>query len=114
MPPSPPENNPIVTGEGGSHGGLAGAGKSVAATVLPGVSIGELGLQYMDYTSRPVPQGPRSTLKRGLADSSSTSGSTPKRRHSSTPQTIGSMLLGEHVTDFVLFSFVLFFLFQVP
>lgn len=69
--------------------------KSPASVFIPGFSIGDLDLQYVEYVPRPIPRGHRSMGKRG-ADAPAASEKTKKSR-SSSPVITGSMLLGERV-----------------
>ena len=93
MPPLPSDDGPTVV-----H-------SDVGPVSLPGTSLAEPGSLYVDYVPRVVPRAARSTVKRVLVDSSSISASTPKRLHSSGAQITGSMLLGEHIIDFILLLF---------
>jgi hypothetical protein len=105
MPPPPSENNPIRARECGDQGALAGIGESSAAVSLPGASLAKPGSLYVHYVPRVVPHATRSAMKRVLVDSSSISASTPKRLRSLGAQITSSMLLGEHIIDFILFLF---------
>ena len=75
--------------------------------MFPGVSSAVSDV-YVEYVPCPVPRGPRSVGKRGLAESSSGLSSAKKSRQSSTrPGTlvVASMLLGEHINTLCLFVF---------
>jgi hypothetical protein len=105
MPPSPPENNPGGAGEGRDQGAVAGMGESGAAVLIQGVSVADPSAQYADYVPRIVPQGSRSSSKRALVDSSSTSASAPKKLRSSGHPISGCMILGEHIIVSFCISF---------
>jgi hypothetical protein len=53
MPQLPSENNPGGVGESGNQGAVTRTSESGAAVVLPGVSVGEPGLLFVDYVSTP-------------------------------------------------------------
>jgi hypothetical protein len=105
MPPPPPKNSLVGAREGRDQGALMGTGESGAAVSLLGASLAEPGSLYMDYVPQVVPRAARSTMKRVLVDSSSINASTPKRLRSLGAQITGSMLLGEHIIDFILLFF---------
>jgi hypothetical protein len=105
MPLPPPESNPVVAREGGDQEALTGTGESGATGSLPRASLAEPSSLYVDYVPRVMPRAARSTGKRVQVDSSSISASTPKRLRSLSAQISGSMLLGEHIIDFILLLF---------
>ena len=74
--------------------------KFQTTTMFPGVSSIVLDV-YVEYVPHLVPRAPRSVVKRGRADCSSSGlPATKKSRQSSTrlgTQAIGSVLLGEHI-----------------
>ena len=74
--------------------------KSQTTMMLPGVSSAFSDV-YEEYVPRLVPRAPRTSRKRGRADSSSSAPSATKksRQSSARPGTlvVASMLLGEHI-----------------
>jgi hypothetical protein len=85
--------------------GVSSTSKSQAITILPSASITKT-VPYVEYVPRPVPRAPRSN-KRTRVDDISTESSSIKKPHqpSTRPgtQVVGSMLLGEHFKNFVVF-----------
>lgn len=92
-----------VTG-GGTQGRVSGAGESHPVNFIPGFSTGTC--QHVEYVSRLVPRGPRSSVKRSLGDDSSTSAPASKKSRQSGVPIIGSMLLGEDIVSSCLGLFV--------
>jgi hypothetical protein len=105
MPPLPLENSPSGAWECGDQGAIAGTGESSDAVLILEVSVADPGAQYTDYVPCIVPRGTRSSSKRTLVDSSSTSASTPKKLRSLGEPISSSMLLGEHIIVLFYVSF---------
>ena len=80
--------------------GTSTTSKSPTSIALPGVSSGFVDV-YEEYVPHLVPRGPRSVLKRGRMDWSSSGlpASKKSRKPSTLPGTpvVASMLLGEHI-----------------
>jgi hypothetical protein len=51
------ENNPDGAGKGDDQGAIVGTGESGAAVLVSGVSVADLGTQYVDYVPHIVPRG---------------------------------------------------------
>jgi hypothetical protein len=85
--------------------GASSTSKSQATTILPSASIAKT-VPYVEYVPRPVPRAPRSNKRTRVDDVSAESSSIKKPRQPSTrpgTQVVGSMLLGEHFKNFVVF-----------
>jgi hypothetical protein len=70
MPSLPLEDNPGGVGEGRNQGAVTGTSEPWVAVILLGVSVGELGLLFVDYVPLPVAWGTWSTEKRAQVDGS--------------------------------------------
>ena len=103
--PVPLDDCPAIAETRGNLAGTSLTSKFQTSTVVPGASSAVLDV-YVEYVPRPVPRGPRSVVKRGRVDSSSSVLPASKKSHQ--PSTllgtlvIGSVLLGEHINMFGL------------
>ena len=105
--PIPLDDCLAIVETGYSLVGASLTSKFQTTTMFPSVSSIIFDV-YVEYVPRLVPRGPRSVIKRGRADCSS-SGlfAAKKSRQSSThpgTQVIGSMLLGEHINTLCLLA----------
>ena len=107
--PIPLDDLPANVEARGSLVGASLTSKFQTTTIFPGVSSANLDV-YVEYVPHPVPQAPRTVVKRGRADSSSSAPSTAKKSHqtSTHPGTpvVASMLLGEHINTLCPFVFL--------
>ena len=98
-------------GTGDSLAGASLTSKSQTATMFPGVSSAFSDV-YEEYVPRLVPRAPRTSGKRGRADSSSSAPSAAKKSHqtSTHPGTpvVASMLLGEYINTLCPFVVCLY------
>ena len=98
--PIPLDVLPAVAETGDKLAGTSATSKSPSSTALPGVSSRFVDV-YEEYVPRQVPRGPRSVLKRGRTDGSSSGLPVSKKpRKPSTPSgtpVVASMLVGEHI-----------------
>ena len=101
----PLDDYPTIVQTGESLARASLTSKFQTTTIFPDVSSAVLDV-YVEYVSCSVPRAPRSVVKRGRADCSSSGLSATKKPHQSSTypgtQVIGSMLLGEHINTLCL------------